>query len=79
VDKYTWVDVGSSYLPSEILAAVLYSHFEEADFIQNKRKSIWGTYRTNLQDWARENDVRLPFVPDYCEQSYHMFYMLLLI
>ncbi len=77
VDKYTWVDVGSSYLPSEILAAVLYSHFEEADFIQNKRQQIWETYQKHLQSWAGENDVCLPFVPDYCAQSYHMFYMLM--
>jgi len=77
IDKYTWVDVGSSYLPSEILAGVLLSHFEEAGFIQNKRKQIWETYQKNLQSWAGENDVCLPFIPDYCEQSYHMFYMLL--
>jgi len=77
IDKYTWVDVGSSYLPSEILAGVLFSHFEEADFIQNKRKQVWETYQKHLQGWAGENDVCLPFVPDYCEQSYHMYYMLM--
>jgi dTDP-4-amino-4,6-dideoxygalactose transaminase len=77
IDKYTWVDVGSSYLPSEILAGVLFSHFEEADFIQNKRKQVWETYQKHLQGWADENDVCLPFIPDYCEQSYHMFYMLM--
>jgi len=77
IDKYTWVDVGSSYLPSEILAGVLYAHFEEADFIQTKRRQIWETYQKHLQSWAGENDACLPFVPDYCEQSYHMFYLLM--
>jgi len=77
VDKYTWVNVGSSYLPSEILAAVLYSHFEEKEFIQNKRRVIWENYQKELSPWADKNNVRLPTIPDHCEQTYHMFYMLL--
>lgn len=77
VDKYTWVNVGSSYLPSEILAAVLFSHFEEKEFIQEKRRKIWETYLNELGPWAAKNNVRLATIPDYCEQSYHMFYMLL--
>jgi len=77
VDKYTWVNVGSSYLPSEILAAVLYSHFEEKEFIQNKRRAIWENYQKELSPWAEKNNVRLPTIPEYCEQTYHMFYMLL--
>jgi len=77
IDKYSWVDVGSSYLPSDILAGVLLSHFEEADFIQSKRKQLWETYAAQLGDWALENSVKLPFIPDYCEQSYHMFYLLM--
>lgn len=76
VDKYTWVDLGSSYLPSDILAAVLFSQFEEAEEIQQKRKRIWLRYREGLENWALTNSVQLPFVPDYCEQSYHMFYLL---
>lgn len=77
VDKYTWVDVGSSYLPSELLAAFLYAQFEMKDEIQARRQRVWEYYNTNLQGWAQENDVRLPIVPEYCKQSYHMFYILL--
>ena len=77
VDKYSWVDVGSSYLPSEIIAAVLYSQLEEADLIQQKRKAIWDYYERSLREWAHKNGVILPAVPAHCEQSYHMFYLLL--
>ncbi len=77
VDKYTWVKLGSSYLPSDILAAVLYSQLEEKDLIQNKRREIWNTYNLNLSCWATKNNVKLPSIPDYCDQAYHMFYMLL--
>ena len=77
IDKYSWVDVGSSYLPSDILAGMLFSHFEEADFIQNKRKQLWDTYAAQLNGWAEQNSVRLPSIPNYCEQSYHMFYLLM--
>ena len=77
IDKYSWVDVGSSYLPSDILAGMLLSHFEEADFIQNKRKQLWDTYAAQLNGWAEQNSVRLPSIPNYCEQSYHMFYLIM--
>jgi dTDP-4-amino-4,6-dideoxygalactose transaminase len=77
VDKYTWVDVGSSYLPSDILAAFLYAQLEGREEIQAKRKQIWESYFDELQDWATDTGVRLPIVPDYCEQSYHMFYLLM--
>ena len=76
IDKYTWVDMGSSYLPSDILSAILYSHFEEADKIQSTRRHIWETYYERLKAWASENNVRLPYIPDHCEQSYHIFYLL---
>lgn len=76
VDKYTWVDIGSSYLPSDILAAFLYAQLETRDEIQDKRRKIWDYYNQNLNDWAEENNVRLPLVPSYCEQSYHMFFMI---
>jgi len=75
VDKYTWVDVGSSYLPSEILAAVLCAQLEEYKFIQKRRSYIWKQYFETLSEWAEENSVKLPYIPDYCSQSYHMFYM----
>lgn len=77
VDKYTWVDVGSSYLPSDILAAFLYAQLEIYEDIQRTRRRIWETYNTALRDWAEENKVSLPFIPEECEQAYHMFYILL--
>lgn len=77
IDKYSWVDLGSSYLPSEIIAAVLYSQLEEADKIQHKRKSIWERYFQGLGEWAAESKIKLPTVPTNCTQSYHLFYMLL--
>ncbi|MDP2966159.1 MAG: dTDP-4-amino-4,6-dideoxygalactose transaminase [Pelolinea sp.] len=77
VDKYTWVDLGSSYLPSDILAAILFSQFEAAEEIQLIRKQIWLRYNEGLADWAKANSVQLPFIPQQCEQSFHMFYMLM--
>src|SRR5215208_6710930 len=77
VDKYTWVDIGSSYLPSDILAAFLFAQFEQREKIQLHRKQVWEMYQTGLKDWAEAHDVQLPQIPDHCEQSYHMFYMLL--
>jgi dTDP-4-amino-4,6-dideoxygalactose transaminase len=76
VDKYTWVDLGSSYLPSDILAAFLYAQLEMRENIQSKREKIWKNYAKNLHGWAEENGVGLPLVPSYCEQTYHMFYLL---
>lgn len=77
VDKYTWVDVGSSYLPSEVLAAFLYAQLEHSREIQAKRQAIWEGYRQGLADWAAAGGVGLPQVPPHCEQSYHMFYLLM--
>jgi dTDP-4-amino-4,6-dideoxygalactose transaminase len=77
VDKYTWVDVGSSYLPSDILAAFLFAQFEVRDLIQAARQRIWHYYDEHLRKWAANQGVRFPIVPDYCEQPYHMFYLLL--
>lgn len=78
VDKYTWVDIGSSYLPSDILAAFLYAQLEQWQTIQAKRQHIWSSYYAGLSEWAAQGGVQLPFIPaDCCEQAYHMFYMLL--
>ena len=77
VDKYTWVDVGSSYLPSEILAAVLLAQLESVEKIQQRRGEIWHRYNAELKGWAVKNDARLPVIPAHCEQPYHMFYLLL--
>ena len=77
VDKYTWVDIGSSYLPSDILAAFLYAQLEKHEHITATRKRIWEYYCTHLREWARANDVQLPHVPAYCKQPYHMFYLIM--
>lgn len=77
IDKYTWVNIGSSYLPSDILAAVLFSQLEEREKIQTRRKEIWNAYSNQLSGWAKQNGVTLPFIPGYCEQAYHMFYLLM--
>jgi len=77
VDKYSWVDMGSSYLPSDILAAFLLAQLEQREKVQNHRKKVWEFYQAHLQDWARGHAVKLPNIPPHCEQSYHMFYLLL--
>lgn len=73
IDKYTWVDSGSSYLPSELNAAYLYAQLEVADEIYNNRMASWNTYYkelTELKDY-----IDLPHVPDYCKHNAHMFYI----
>lgn len=76
IDKYSWVDKGSSYIMSDLLAALLYGQLEHSKEIQLKRRTIWERYFGELSNWALSNQVLLPFVPEYCEQSHHMFYML---
>ena len=75
VDKYTWVDVGSSALPSDILAAFLYAQLEARATIQAKRRRIWERYARELPSWARGLGIRLPSVPEHCEQPYHLFFI----
>ena len=77
VDKYTWVDIGSSYLPSELIAAILFAQLEAHEQIQIKRKHIWTTYLDELTDWAERFGLQLPQVPDYCEHPGHIFYLLM--
>ncbi len=77
VDKYTWVDVGSSYVLSDMLAAFLYGQLEQRQAIQARRRAIWERYALGLADWARDRSVRLPIVPSWCEQAYHMFYLIM--
>jgi len=77
VDKYTWVDLGSSYLPSDLLAAFLLAQLENADAIQQKRRTIWQFYAEQLAGWARAAGVGLPFIPPHCDQACHMFYLLM--
>lgn len=77
VDKYTWVDVGSSYLPSDILAAFLYAQLEARETIQAKRQQLWERYNDALPTWADKNGVILPTIPLEVEQAYHMYYILM--
>ena len=77
VDKYTWVDIGSSYGLSDILAAYLFAQLEKRDEIQRTRQRIWNKYFSDLKEWAAAHNVQLPSVPLHCDQAYHMFYMVL--
>ena len=77
VDKYTWVDLGSSYLPSDLLAAFLAAQLEQREKVQAQRQKVWNYYNEHLTDWALAHETHLPYIPTYCEQAYHMFYMLL--
>lgn len=76
VDKYTWVDIGSSFLPSDILAAFLYAQFEKLDEIQRLRMRIYEAYYKALRPFESEGIIRLPVIPDYAEHNAHLFYML---
>ena len=76
VDKYTWVDVGSSYLPGEIVAAFLWAQMEDVKRITDKRLAIWNIYAAELDGIAREGALRLPIVPAECQHNAHMFYVL---
>lgn len=75
VDKYGWVDVGSSFLPSEIVAAFLWAQLEHLEEIQNKRKSIWNQYWEGLKGLQEKGILKLPVVPDYATNNAHMFYV----
>lgn len=77
VDKYSWVDVGSSYLPADVLAAVLCAQLEQAEVVQAKRRAIWMRYAERLGPWAHARGIRLPIVPEHCGCAWHMFYVLL--
>lgn len=77
VDKYTWLDLGSSYLPSDLLAAFLFAQLEARKRIQERRRHIWKFYAERLADWASVGGVDLPTVPADRDQAYHLFYLLL--
>ena len=76
VDKYTWVDKGSSYLPSDVIAAYLYSILEIEQDIQEKRKYVWNLYNNAFENLEKEGKVRRPIIPEYCTNNAHMFYLL---
>jgi len=75
IDKYTWVEFGSSYLPSELNAAYLYAQLEKAYEINNARLECWSRYYDNLTDLAEQGVIELPFIPSYCKHNAHMFYI----
>ena len=77
VDKYTWVDIGSSYVLSDLLGALLVAQLEVRDEIQRRRARIWQRYMAELAEWASARGFRRPIVPEHCTQSFHMFYLLL--
>lgn len=75
VNKYQWVDTGSSFLPSEINAAYLYAQIENIEEIQSRRKTIFNTYLNGLESWSIKNNIQLPYIPPYATNNGHMFYM----
>jgi dTDP-4-amino-4,6-dideoxygalactose transaminase len=77
VDKYSWVDIGSSYLPSDLLAAYLFGQLEQKAKVMAARRRIFETYQRELSAWAAASDVRIPAIPPDCESSYHMFFLIL--
>lgn len=76
VDKYTWVDVGSSYVLGDLLAVFLLAQLEEMESIQTRRRALWDYYFAGLRGLASSHGLGLPVVPAYCNQAYHMFYLL---
>jgi dTDP-4-amino-4,6-dideoxygalactose transaminase len=75
VDKYSWVDIGSSYVMSDVLAAFLYAQLEIWEAIQTRRRRIWEYYDQRLREWAQLHGIGCPVVPEHCEQAYHMYYL----
>lgn len=77
IDKYTWVDIGSSYLPSDIIAAFLWAQMEEAENITKKRLNVWNYYHKNLEPLEEKGLITRPTIPQGCEHNAHMYYVLL--
>lgn len=75
IDKYTWVEAGSSYLPSELNAAYLYAQLEQADEINERRLAIWNQYREGLEGLEEQGIIDLPHIPKDCKHNAHMFYI----
>ena len=75
IDKYGWIDTGSSFLPSEIISAYLYAQLENMEAIQARRKHIWNRYNNGLQDWCHQHHITMPYIPDYATNCAHMFYL----
>lgn len=77
IDKYSWVDLGSSYLPSDVLAALLYAQFEQLDEILERRKDIFNAYSEGLKDLKDKGLLKMSQIPSYSQSNYHIFYILL--
>jgi dTDP-4-amino-4,6-dideoxygalactose transaminase len=77
VAKYSWVDIGSSYVMSDVLAAFLFAQLEKWLETQAKRRALWQRYNDGLNEWSIQGGARLPFVPSECDQAWHMFYIVL--
>lgn len=77
VDKYSWVDLGSSYVMSDVLAAFLFGQLERWRDIQGRRRALWETYDRGLASWSERTGARRPIIPGYCEQAYHMYHLIL--
>lgn len=75
IDKYSWVDLGSSYLPSEMNVAYLYSQLECAEYINIKRRKLWDRYYSELKELQEKGKIELPYIPGECEHNAHMFYI----
>jgi len=77
IKKYSWIYRGSNYYPSELQSSYLLAQLEMKDEIQKKRSTIWNNYHNDLKEWADENQIILPHVPDYCDNSYHLYYLIM--
>ena len=75
VNKYGWVDIGSSFLPSDIIAAFLWAQLENLEDIQARRKVIWEAYHNRLEDWAKKNNIETPYMPNFATNNVHMYYL----
>ena len=76
-DKYTWVDIGSSFLPSELISAFLWAQMEEADTIMSSRLALWGIYHNAFTPQEKRGKIRCPIIPDYCVHNAHLYYLIL--
>jgi dTDP-4-amino-4,6-dideoxygalactose transaminase len=77
IDKYGWVDIGSSFLPSEIISAFLWAQIEKLEFLQKNRIVLYNLYQSTLENWARQNKIGLPFVPNFSTNNGHIFYLVM--
>lgn len=75
INKYGWCDIGSSFLPSEIIAAYLWAQLENLEIIQKKRIKLWWQYYEGLKDWTSQKEIRLPVIPEYASPNGHLFYL----